>query len=106
MKRHGWLMLALLGTAVLAVAGHVCVVPHAHAAMLHSHAWDGDAASPAPSAHDDQPGGDDALHDASCTALRSAHSAPTPILMTVGVVVPDSPSALASAVTPLPLAYA
>ena len=65
----------MVGMAAFAAAGHVCVVPHAHAADLHSQVWETNVAGSEPSRHSDQPDSDDALHNASCTGLRSAETA-------------------------------
>ena len=72
MRRRGWLSLVVIAVAMLIIAGHVCVVPHAHSADLHAHPWDAAGAGPERSEHSDQPTGDDAAHNASCTALQSS----------------------------------
>jgi hypothetical protein len=64
--------LVVIAVAMLTIAGHVCVVPHAHSADLHAHPWDAAVAGPEPSEHSDQPPGDEAAHNASCTALQSS----------------------------------
>jgi len=62
--------LVVIAVAMFTIAGHVCVVPHAHSLDLHAHPWDAVGAGAEPSEHSDQPTGDDAAHDASCTALQ------------------------------------
>ena len=69
----------MFGIAAFAILSHVCVLPHAHAAVLHPHAWDGVIAAEESKSHADEPEHDDAIHNASCTALRTAFSSPAPL---------------------------
>ena len=89
MKPRRWLTVMLFAMATLAVAAHVCVVPHAHAVDLHPHAWDAAVTADAPSEHSDQPKDDDASHNASCTGLRSQQTAPAPPITAAAVVMAD-----------------
>lgn len=88
----------LFAMATLAVAAHVCVVPHAHAVDLHPHAWDAAVTADAPSEHSDQPKDDDAIHNASCTGLRSQQAAPLPLITATAVVAPDLTRVLGPAI--------
>src|SRR5260370_37094737 len=92
MKPRRLLTMIVLAIATLAVAAHVCVVPHAHALDLHPHAWDAAVTANAPSEHSDQPKDDDAIHDASCTGLRSHQTAPTPVIPATAALVADCPA--------------
>jgi len=100
MKPRRLLTMIVLAIATLAVAAHVCVVPHAHALDLHPHAWDAAVTANAPSEHSDQPKDDDAIHDASCTGLRSQQTAPTPVITATAAVVVDFPRRLGPAIAP------
>src|SRR5260370_37907103 len=100
MKPRRLLTMIVLAIATLAVAAHVCVVPHAHALDLHPHAWDAAVTANAPSEHSDQPQDADAIHDASCTGLRSRQTAPTPVITATAAVVADSPRPLCAAIVP------
>jgi len=91
----------LFAIATLAVAGHVCVVPHAHAADLHPHAWDAAVTADAPSEHSDEPKDDNAGHNASCTGLRSQQTAPAPPIMAAAVVLADLTSLPGLAIIPV-----
>lgn len=101
MNRRPWTSLGILVVAIVAIAGHVCVVPHARAADLHSHAEDADIAAAAAGPHHDHPGSDEGAHAASCSGLRTSHvSVTTPAMADPGVVpelVDHLPSALAVA---------
>jgi hypothetical protein len=59
-RAHGFVAPALLIVAIIAVLGHVCVLPgHAHVVPVQHHG-----------SHDDAPA-DNAVHAASCDALKS-----------------------------------
>ena len=78
--RHRFLNGLLLTLAVLAVLGHICVLP------THSH-----AAAPAPGqsseSHDGAPT-DEAVHAASCEAVTSGTPSLTPVAVVTGQVSP------------------
>jgi hypothetical protein len=58
----------MLLVAVVAFAGHVCVLPHAHAADVHVH--EADLPAEAASSQHDHSSADEAAHAASCSGLR------------------------------------
>ena len=89
MRRRGWLSLVVIAVAMLTIAGHVCVVPHAHSLDLHAHPWDAAVAGAQPFEHSDQPMGDDAAHNASCTALQSPGSGLAPVLVALATRMVD-----------------
>jgi hypothetical protein len=65
MRGHGVVAAALLIIAIIAVLGHICVLPvHAHAAPAESH-----------DSHGEEPG-DHSVHTASCDALKSTSATP------------------------------
>jgi hypothetical protein len=76
-RTHGVVATALLVIAIVAVLGHVCVLPvHAHAVPVEGHGSHGDAPS------------DNSVHTASCDALKSTSTTPSmvPIATAVPVV--------------------
>jgi hypothetical protein len=67
---HGFVATALLILAIVAVLGHICVLPvHAHAVPVEGH-----------SSHDDG-GSDNSVHTASCDALKTASATPSIVLV-------------------------
>lgn len=70
MNRRPWISLGIFVVAIIAIVGHVCVVPHAHAADLHAHGADADIAWATTPPHD-HPDGGQTLHGASCSGLRA-----------------------------------
>jgi hypothetical protein len=65
MRTHRFVAPALLIVAIIAVLGHVCVLPvHAHIGPAEDHGSHGDAA-------------DDSVHTASCDALKSTSATPS-----------------------------
>src|SRR5688572_111328 len=94
----GWLVLAL---ALFAMLGHVCVLPHeAHAS--------GDEPSGHHYRHHDGSSPDDALHSASCEAVRSSVTSAAPVVHAAGTPVTTLPSGLEHGAMPgrLPRAVA
>jgi hypothetical protein len=68
--RHGFVAAALLIVAIAAVLGHVCVLPvHAHAVPVEGHG-----------SHDDETS-EQAVHAASCDALKTSSPAPSIVLV-------------------------
>src|SRR5258708_36203273 len=100
MKPRRLLTMIVLAIATLAVAAHVCVVPHAPALDLHPHAWAAAVTANAPAEHSDQPKDDDAMHAASCTALRSRQTAAPPVSTATATVAVVCPRRLAAAIVP------
>lgn len=88
MSRRSWPTLVMLLVAVMAIAGHVCVLPHAHAADFQFYVHEADLPTEAASSQHDHPGTDEAAHAASCSGLRASQ---------VSVVAPALRSELASA---------
>jgi hypothetical protein len=71
-RTHGVVAAALLVVAIIAVLGHVCVLPvHAHSVPAEDHGSHGDTTA-------------DSVHTASCDALKSASATPS--------IVPDATS--------------
>ena len=71
----------MLLVAVMAIAGHVCVLPHAHGADVHVHGHEGDVLAEVASSQHDHPRTDEAAHAASCSGLRASQAsavAPAP----------------------------
>jgi hypothetical protein len=65
-RTHGVVDTALLIIAIVAVLGHVCVLPvYAHAVPVEGHGSHGDAPS------------DNSVHAASCDALKSTSATPS-----------------------------
>jgi hypothetical protein len=94
----GWLVLAL---ALFAVLGHVCVLPHeAHAS--------GDEPPGHHDSHHDGPAPHDALHSASCEAVRSSVTPAAPIVAAAAMAVTVMPSGIERGAIPTvrPLAIA
>jgi hypothetical protein len=82
-RTHGFVAAALLIIAIIAVLGHVCVLPvHAHMVPVEGHGSHGDDA---PS--------DDSVHAASCDALKSTSATPS--------IVPATTSTLLLVVKPV-----
>lgn len=77
-RAHGFVAATLLIVAIIAVLGHICVLPvHAHAVPVEGHG-----------SHDDDSSGN-SVHTASCDALKSASATPTilPVATTMPLVV-------------------
>jgi hypothetical protein len=75
---HGFVAAALLIIAVLAVLGHVCVLPaHAHAVPVEGHG-----------SHDND-SSDNSVHTASCDALKTTSATPSIVLVATSVPVVD-----------------
>ena len=75
-RRHGFLAAALLTVAIIGVLAHVCVLPvHAHAVPVGGHGSH-DGESP-----------DNAVHSASCDALKTASATPSIVLVATSVAV-------------------
>jgi len=75
MKTRGVGSWLLAGVSILIVLGHVCALPvHAHVGAVTPHT-------------EDQPerGGDEAIHDGSCEALRTDSNVNAPALQTTGI---------------------
>ena len=71
---HGVVAAALLIVAIIAVLGHICVLPvHAHAVPIEGHG-----------SHDDDPS-DNSVHTASCDALKTASATPSIVLVPMTV---------------------
>jgi hypothetical protein len=65
-RTHGFVAAALLIVAIIAVLGHICVLPvHAHAVPVEGHG-----------SHDDD-SSENSVHTASCDALKSASATPS-----------------------------
>jgi hypothetical protein len=65
-RTHRFVPLALLIVAIIAVLGHVCVLPvHAHILPVEHHGSHGDGPA------------DDSVHTASCDALKSTSATPS-----------------------------
>jgi hypothetical protein len=65
-RAHGFVAAALLIIAIIAVLGHVCVLPvHAHAVPVEGHG-----------SHDDD-SSENSVHTASCDALKGASATPS-----------------------------
>jgi hypothetical protein len=76
MKTRGVRSQLLVGVAILIVFGHVCALPvHAHVGVVTPHTED----------HPER-GGDEAIHDGSCEALRTDSNVNAPALQTTGIV--------------------
>lgn len=76
--RLSWLLVAI---AVLMVLGHICAEPfHAHAGVVTTHEG--------PESHAGAPESSDAIHAASCDAVKAPSSpdAPLAVLVPVGAV--------------------
>lgn len=76
-RTHGVVAAALLVIAIIAVLGHVCVLPvHAHIVPAEDHGSHGDTTA-------------DSVHTASCDALKSTAATPSivPVATSTPVVV-------------------
>jgi hypothetical protein len=70
-SRHGFISVALLIVAIIAVLAHVCVLPvHAHAVPVDGHGSHGADSS------------DNSVHAASCDALKTASATSTILVAT------------------------
>ena len=73
-ERHTFVGAALLIIAIIAVLGHVCVLPaHAHAVPVEGHG-----------SHDDD-SSENSIHTASCEVLKTASATPSIILVATSV---------------------